>query len=81
MLNREFKTIQAVDPFTIIAKPVRTSGFVNLRWAPHEEAEIAGIAYYGHQLTVLSSTANWFQVEDPSTGRICFIMKKFTTAQ
>ena len=77
-LNREFKTLQLVTPFVISSKPVRSSGFVNLRWAPHAEAEIAGIAYYGHRLTVIASTANWYQVEDEATGKICFIMKKFT---
>ncbi len=81
VLNREFKTLQQVNPFTVISKPIRSSGFVNLRWAPHDEAEIAGIAYYGHSLTVLASTTNWYQVEDPDTGKICFIMKKFTMAQ
>ena len=78
VMNREFKTLQTVNPFEISAKPVRSSGFVNLRWAPHDEAEIAGIAYYGHKLLVLASTTNWYQVEDESTGRICFVMKKFT---
>ena len=78
VMNREFKTLQQVNPFTIYSKPVRTSGFVNLRWAPHAEAEIAGIAYYGHQLTVLASTSNWYQVEEPDTGKICFIMKQNT---
>jgi len=78
VMNREFKTLQQVNPFTIYSKPVRTSGFVNLRWAPHAEAEIASIAYYGHQLTVLASTSNWYQVEEPDTGKICFIMKQYT---
>lgn len=81
VLNREFKTLQQVDPFEISARPVRASGFVNLRWAPHDEAEIAGIAYSGHLLNVLAATANWYQVEDPDTGKVCFIMKKFTLAQ
>ena len=81
VLNREFKTLQQVNPFTVISNPVRSSGFVNLRWAPHDEAEIAGIAYYGHRLTVLASTTNWYQVEDQETGKVCFIMKKFTIAQ
>lgn len=77
-LNREFKTLQLVTPFVVSSKPVRSSGFVNLRWAPHAEAEIAGIAYYGHRLTVIASTANWYQVEDEATGKICFVMKKYT---
>ena len=79
VMNREFKALQMTEPFTVTAKPVRASGFVNLRWAPHEEAEICGIAYTGHELIVIASTTNWYQVEDTETGKICFVMKKYTS--
>ena len=81
VMNREFKTLHQVDPFTIEARPVRSSGFVNLRWAPHEEAEIAGIAYSGHELQVLAISNNWYQVEEPASGKICFVMRKYTVVQ
>ncbi len=79
VMNLEFNSLQLVNPFTISSRPLRTSGFVNLRWAPSEYAAIATICYYGHQLTVLASTNNWYQVKDPSTGYIGYIMKQFTT--
>ncbi len=78
VMNMEFKSLQVVTPFTISSRPVRTSGFVNLRFAPSEYAAIATICYYGHQLTVLATTNNWYQVKDPSTGYIGYIMKQFT---
>ncbi len=80
VMNQEFNSLQLVNySFTISSRPVRTSGFVNLRWAPSEYAAIATICYYGHQLTVLATTTNWYQVKDPVTGYIGFIMKKYTT--
>ena len=41
----------------VYSSPLRASGFVNLRFAPHAEAEIATICYDGHALTVIAVCA------------------------
>ncbi len=77
-MNRELKTLRLVNHYTILSNPVRASGFVNLRFAPHAEAEIATICYSGHRLTVIAETANWYQVQDPTTGYVGYMMRKYT---
>ena len=52
--------------------------FVNLRFAPHAEAEIATICYDGHALTVIAETNNWFQVQDAISGYTGYMMKRYT---
>ncbi len=80
-MNREFDTLRVVTPYVIAARPVRTSGFVNLRFAPSEYAAIAAICYYGHELTVLAVTDGWYQVQDPATGYVGYMMKQYTMAR
>ncbi len=77
-LNREFKSLRLVTPYTVYSSPLRASGFVNLRFAPHAEAEIATICYDGHALTVIAETTSWYQVEDPISGYTGYMMKRFT---
>ena len=78
-LNQEFKTLRLVRrQYTIYASPVRSSGFVNLRFAPHAEAAIATICYDGHALTVIAETNSWYQVEDPVSGYTGYMMKRYT---
>lgn len=77
-LNKEFKTARTVQtPYTVISRPVRASGWVNLRWAPSTEAELIATCPQGKELTVLTEMQNWYQVEDPATGMIGFIMRKY----
>ena len=77
-LNKEFKSLKLVSHYTIYSSPVRSSGFVNLRFAPHAEAEIATICYDGHALTVIAETNNWFQVQDAISGYTGYMMKRYT---
>lgn len=77
-MNQELKTLRLVRSYTIYSSPVRSSGFVNLRYAPHTLAEIATICYDGHALNVIAETRNWYQVEDPTTGYIGYIMRQYT---
>ena len=78
-LNAEFRTARTVTPFTISVRPVRSSGWVNMRWAPGLDMEVMGIYYSGARLTVIAETYNWYQVVDPSTGATGFMMKSYTT--
>jgi uncharacterized protein YgiM (DUF1202 family) len=80
-MNDEFRTGKLVaNPFTVYARPARASGWVNLRWAPSTEAERIATCPQGKALTVIGETKNWYQVRDPQTSMIGFIMKKFVSA-
>ena len=78
-MNREFTTAKKVSPYTVVARPSRASGWVNLRWAPSTEAERIATCPQGKELTVLVEMRNWYQVQDPQTGMIGFISNKYAT--
>ena len=79
-MNAEFKSARMVtSPYTVIARPSRASGWVNLRWAPTTEAERIATCKQGKELTVLVEMKNWYQVQDPETGLIGFISRQYVT--
>ena len=81
-MNAEFRTGKTVtNQFTVYARPSRASGWVNLRWAPSTEAERIATCPQGKALTVIGETKNWYQVQDPQTGMVGFIMKKFVATR
>lgn len=78
-MNREFRSAQKVSPFTIVSRPTRSTGWVNLRWGPSEDTERITTCYQGKELTVLAVLSNWYQVQDPSTGMVGFISRKYVS--
>ena len=78
-LNAEFRTARLVTPFTIIVRPARSSGWVNLRWAPSKDVELITTYRKGARLTVIAETQSWYQVVDPDTDATGFMMKAYTT--
>ncbi|MBQ6961245.1 MAG: SH3 domain-containing protein [Clostridia bacterium] len=79
-INKEFESAKQVAyPYTVVARPSRASGWVNLRWAPSTEAERISTCPQGKELTVLVEMKNWYQVQDPETGMIGFISSKYVT--
>lgn len=79
-INKEFESAKKVtSPYTVVARPSRASGWVNLRWAPSTEAERITTCPQGKELTVLVEMKNWYQVQDPETGMIGFISSKYVT--
>ena len=79
-MNTEFRSAKKVDvPFTVVARPSRASGWVNLRWAPSTEAERIATCPQGKELTVLAELRTWYQVQDPATGMIGFISRQYVT--
>ncbi len=78
-INAEFKAAKQVPPYTVVARPSRASGWVNLRWAPATEAELITTCPQGKELTVIAELKSWYQVEDPDTGMIGFISSKYVT--
>ena len=81
-INAIFRTAVKVSaPYTVVARPVRASGWVNLRWAPNTEAERIATCPQGKVLVVMAELKSWYQVQDPDTGMVGFIMKKYTSIQ
>ncbi|MBQ9251286.1 MAG: SH3 domain-containing protein [Clostridia bacterium] len=79
-MNREFASAKKVtNPYVVVARPSRASGWVNLRWAPTTEAERIATCPQGKELIVLTEMKNWYQVQDPATGMIGFISNKYVT--
>ncbi len=79
-MNAEFRSARQTNvPYTVVARPSRASGWVNLRWAPSTEAERIATCNQGKELTVLAELKNWYQVEDPETGMIGFINRSYVT--
>ena len=77
-LENEFKTYRVVEPYTVLAKPTRATGWVNLRYAPSAEFGHADKLYANTQLTVIAETANWLQVRKNDTGVTGYVMRKYT---
>jgi uncharacterized protein YgiM (DUF1202 family) len=80
-LNAEFRTARIVAPFTVVVRPSRASGWVNMRWAPSKDTEVLATYRSGAQLTVIAETQSWYQVADPNTEATGFIMKTYVTRQ
>ena len=81
-INAIFRTAKQVSaPYTVVARPSRASGWVNLRWAPSTDAERIATCPQGKQLTVLAEMKGWYQVKDPATGMIGFISSKYVAKQ
>lgn len=78
-INAEFASARKVSPYTVVSRPSRASGWVNLRWAPTTEAERITTCPQGKELTVIAELKNWYQVEDPATGMVGFISSQYVT--
>ena len=78
-LNAEFRTARVVTPYQIIVRPARSSGWVNMRWAPSKDVELITTYRNGARLTVIAETQSWYQVVDPDTDATGFMMKAYTT--
>ena len=77
-MENEFRTYRVVSPYTVLAKPVRATGWVNLRYVPSTEFGHADNLYANTQLTVVAETANWLQVRKNDTGVTGYVMRQYT---
>ena len=77
-MENEFRTYRVVSPYTVLAKPTRASGWVNLRYAPSTEFGHAGNLYANTQLTVIAETTNWLQVRRNDNGVTGYVMRQYT---
>lgn len=78
-IDKELKTLKAVDPFMVAARPARSSGWINFRTGPNANA--ARIASYGNgkELKVIGETTKWYQAVDPDNNKTGFVSKNYVT--
>ena len=76
-INAEFASAVDVDDYKITARPARVTSLVYIRWIPSETGRII-IGYKAtEQLIVLKELDHYLQVQDPDTGDVGYIHKKF----
>ncbi len=66
-----------VAPYPITVHATRASGWVYLRWLPSRQSEMIATYPDGKTLNVLAQLTDWYQVQDPDTGRVGFIYKSY----
>ena len=77
-LNALFSQAKFVTPYTITVRPTRTSGQVNVRWAPSKGSTLLRAYPADYQLTVIAELGtDWFQVQDPAAGIVGFLNKAY----
>ena len=76
-MNTLLASAKPVTPYTITVRPTRASGWVYMRWLPSRNAAQAATYGANQQLTVLAELKDWYQVQDPATGRVGFIYKSY----
>lgn len=76
-INTLLASAKAIEPYSATVRPVRASGWVYMRWIPSRHGK--QIATYGanQQLTVIAELKDWYQVQDPATGRVGFVYKSY----
>ena len=76
--NDLFAKAKIVTPYNITVYPTRSSGHVNVRWAPSKKATLLQAYQAGVTLTVIAELGtDWFQVKDPQTGITGFVNKAY----
>ena len=73
----EFKAARWVNPYEVTTYHKRSSGTINMRWAPAKNAPLIQTYRSGETLNVLCELKDWYQVEDPETGKVGFIRRDF----
>ncbi len=72
-------SFHTVNPYAVVARPSKPSGWVNLRWAPSQNVDVIERCYSNYMLTVLATNGTWAQAYDPQTGVVGFIMLAYTS--
>jgi uncharacterized protein YgiM (DUF1202 family) len=76
-IDAEFASAVDVDDYKVTARPARVTSLVNMRWIPSETGRIIAQYKATEQLIVLKELEHYLQVQDPDTGDVGYIHKKF----
>ena len=77
-IEAEFASAVDVEDYKITARPARVTSVVNMRWIPSETGRIIAQYKATEELVVLKELKYYVQVQDPDTGDVGYIHKKFT---
>jgi len=77
-INSEFAAAVTVEPYMITVRPARVTSSVPMRWLPSENSMVVNFHYVAtEKLRVLKELKHYLQVQDPDTGDVGYIHKKF----
>jgi len=81
-MNKQYKLmVYVAEPYTVLCVPTTRTGTVNLRWGPSKNTNLVAKVPADYELTVLAESKNWLLVNDPLTGKISYVARKFTNAR
>ena len=76
-IDAEFASAVSVEKYKITARPARVTSVVNMRWIPSETGRIIAQYKATEELIVLKELDHYLQVQDPDTGDVGYIHRKF----
>lgn len=76
-INAEFAAAEAVEPYRVTARPARITSWVSMRWIPSETGRVIAEYKATEELVVLKELKYYVQVQDPDTGDVGYVHKKF----
>lgn len=77
VIYSEFKAARWVTPYEVVTCHNRSSGVINMRFAPSKNAPLVEAYKPGETLTVICELKDWIEVQDPETGKVGFIRHDF----
>jgi hypothetical protein len=75
--SAEYNAARWVTPYQVTTYHKRSSGVINMRWAPNKKSVLIQSYNPGTTLTVLCELKTWSMVQDPQTGKVGFIRSDF----
>ena len=77
-MNALFSQARLVTPYTVTVRPTRSSGQVNVRWAPSKSSTLLRAYPANSQFTVIAELGtDWYQIQDPESGAVGFLNKAY----
>ena len=76
-MNKLVSPAKFVTPYEVTVRPTRASGWVYMRWFPSKSAEAVATFGANYRLTVIAELKDWYQVQDPATGKVGFVYKSY----
>jgi hypothetical protein len=76
-IDAEFASAVDVENYKVTCRPARVTSVVSLRWIPSETGRVIARYKATEELIVLKELDHYLQVQDPDTGDVGYIHKKF----
>ena len=80
-ITAEFSSATDVEPYMVLTKPTRVSGWVFMRWAPSNGVLHEATYPAKKELKVLKETTNWLMVQDEQTGDVGYLKKEYAAVE